>query len=73
MGRSLRFLAIALGLGVCLQSSTAAAESATLRWFGHAYFLITSPQGVRVALDPFGDIGYRMPEVVADVWVMRYQ
>ncbi len=73
MGRLLRFLAIALGLGVCLQSSTAAAESATLRWFGHAYFLITSPQGVRVALDPFGDIGYRMPEVAADVVTVSHE
>lgn len=56
MGCSLRSLAIAVGLGVSLLSSAAAAQSVTVRWFGHAYFLITSAQGVRLALDPFSAI-----------------
>ena len=73
MGRSLRSLAIAVGLGVSLLSSAAAAQSVTVRWFGHAYFLITSAQGVRLALDPFGDIGYPMPEVVADVVTVSHE
>lgn len=73
MARSLRSLAMVLGLGISLLTSAAAAQSATLRWFGHAFFLITSSQGVRVALDPFGDIGYAVPEVAADVVTVSHE
>ncbi len=73
MGRPLLSLAIAVGLGMSLLSSAAAGQSTTLRWFGHAFFLVTSPQGVRVALDPFGDIGYPMPEVAADVVTVSHE
>ncbi len=62
MARSLLSLTLAVGLGMSLLSSVAAAQSSTLRWFGHAFFFLTSSQGVRVALDPFGDIGYAVPE-----------
>lgn len=67
MGWNLRSVALAVGLATSLVNSANAAEAATLRWFGHAFFLLTSAQGVRVALDPFGEIGYPMPEVTADV------
>ena len=73
MGRFLRTLAMALGLGTGLLSSASAAEIVTLRWFGHAFFLVTSAQGVRVALDPFTDIGYPMPEVAADVVTVSHE
>lgn len=32
-----------------------------LRWFGQSMFLMTSPGGTTLALDPFNDIGYTMP------------
>lgn len=32
-----------------------------LRWFGQSMFLLTSPGGTRVLLDPFNDIGYTLP------------
>lgn len=32
-----------------------------LRWFGQSMFLMTSPGGTTLALDPFNDIGYQMP------------
>jgi L-ascorbate metabolism protein UlaG (beta-lactamase superfamily) len=35
--------------------------AAGLRWFGQAMFLLTSPGGTSVALDPFNDIGYTIP------------
>ena len=70
---SLRSLAMAVWLGISVLSSAAAAQSPTLRWFGHAYFLITSPQGVRVALDPFGDIGYPMPEAAAEIVTVSHE
>ena len=73
MARALRSLAMVLGLGISLLNPAAAAQSATLRWFGHAFFLITSSQGVRVALDPFGDIGYPVPEVAADVVTVSHE
>ncbi len=70
MACKLRTLAIAVGL-IGLFSWTAAAEAATLRWFGHAFFLVTSPQGVRVAL--VGDIGYPLPEVAADIVTVSHE
>ncbi len=73
MARSLLSLAVAVGLGMSLLSSVAAAQSTTLRWFGHAFFFLTSSQGIRVALDPFGDIGYAMPEVAADVATVSHE
>ena len=63
MGNALRSLAMVVGLGMCLVCSVAAAQSATLRWYGHAFLLLTSAQGVRVAMDPYGAIGYPMPRV----------
>ncbi len=50
-----------------------AANHATLKWYGHAFFLLTSPQGVRVAMDPFGNIGYPMPKVEADVVTLSHE
>ena len=69
----LRSLAMATGLVLSLLSSVAAAETVTLRWFGHAYFVITSPEGVRVILDPFGNIGYAAPGVAADVVTVSHE
>ena len=35
-----------------------------LRWLGHATFLLTSPGGVQLLLDPFNaDLGYPVPEL----------
>ncbi len=73
MGCKLRTLAIAVALGIGLFGWTGGAEAATLRWFGHAFFLVTSPQGVRVALDPFGDIGYPLPDVAADIVTVSHE
>jgi L-ascorbate metabolism protein UlaG (beta-lactamase superfamily) len=34
-----------------------------VRWFGHSFFEITSGSGTVVVTDPFGPMGYPMPEV----------
>ncbi len=34
-----------------------------IKWFGHAFFQITSSSGTRIITDPFGNMGYPMPEV----------
>ena len=73
MLRSCLALVSAVGLGFGLIVSANSADALTLRWFGHAFFLVTSSDGVRVAMDPFGDIGYPMPEVGADVVTVSHE
>ena len=34
-----------------------------IKWFGHAFFQITSNSGTRIITDPFGNMGYPMPDV----------
>lgn len=48
-----------------LQTDTETGGHATrLRWLGHATFLVTSPGGVQLLLDPFNaDLGYPVPEL----------
>jgi len=39
-----------------------------IKWFGHACFLFTSAQGVKVLTDPFDEkVGYQLPQVHADI------
>ncbi len=38
--------------------------AASLRWYGQAMFLLTTPEGTSVLLDPFSDIGYTLPPPV---------
>ncbi len=51
MMRTFLALISAVGLGLSLIISSDAAHALTLRWFGHAFFLVTSSDGVRVAMD----------------------
>ena len=40
------------------------AEPTRLRWLGHATFLLSSPAGVQLLLDPFhAELGYPVPEL----------
>ena len=41
-----------------------------IKWFGHAFFQITSSTGTRIITDPFGNMGYPMPEVWPHVVTM---
>ena len=34
-----------------------------IKWFGHSFFQITSSSGTKVITDPFGPMGFPMPEV----------
>lgn len=38
-----------------------------IKYIGHSCFLIETDKGVRIVLDPFDGIGYRMPRLHADV------
>ncbi len=73
MRRSVQIIITALGVGLSFISTPNAAQGVTLRWFGHAFFLVTSAEGVKVALDPFGDIGYPLSEAEADVVTVSHE
>lgn len=39
-----------------------------IKWFGHSFFLITTENGKRIAMDPFDErVGYSVPDVSADI------
>jgi L-ascorbate metabolism protein UlaG (beta-lactamase superfamily) len=41
----------------------AAGGTIEIKWFGHSFFQITSSQGTKIITDPFGAMGFPMPEV----------
>lgn len=45
----------------------AASGFVEIKWFGHAFFQITSSSGTQIITDPFRYLGYPMPEVWPDV------
>jgi L-ascorbate metabolism protein UlaG (beta-lactamase superfamily) len=45
----------------------AANVDATIQYFGHNYFLITTAKGTRIAADPLGPGWYPSPNIAADV------
>jgi len=44
-------------------SPAAASGFIEVKWFGHSFFQITSSSGTRIVTDPFGPMGFPMPEV----------
>ena len=45
----------------------ATSGSIEIKWFGHSFFQITSSQGTKIITDPFGAMGFPMPEVWPNV------
>jgi L-ascorbate metabolism protein UlaG (beta-lactamase superfamily) len=45
----------------------------TIRYFGQAFFLITTPEGTRIAIDPYGQIGYPLPAVEGDLVLVTHE
>ena len=41
----------------------AASGTIEIKWFGHSFFQITSSSGTKIITDPFGAMGFPMPEV----------
>ena len=41
----------------------AASGAIEIKWFGHSFFQITSSSGTKIITDPFGLMGFPMPEV----------
>lgn len=69
-GRSLAVVGL---VGLLVAAPAGAAGPVTLEWYGHAFVRLTLPGGVRVALDPFGAIGYPMPKVEADIVTVSHE
>lgn len=44
----------------------------SIRYYGHSFFLVTAA-GLRIAIDPFGEIGYPMPDVEGDVVLITHE
>lgn len=65
----MRLLALALLVGTLLAAlpCRGAARELQVQWLGHSAFLITSPGGTRILIDPFpADVGYPVRKVPAD-------
>lgn len=46
----------------------------TIRWYGQAFYLLTSSAGTRIAVDPFGSIGFPVPaDVHADAVTISHE
>lgn len=52
--------------------AVAAEVPVAIRYYGHSFFLLTAG-GLRIAIDPYGDIGYPMPEVEGDVVLVTHE
>ncbi len=60
---------------ILLAAATGAAQESqvSIRYVGWSFFLITAPDGTRVAIDPYGQIGYPMTSVDADVLLITHE
>jgi hypothetical protein len=52
-----------IALGDPLIRLVAASSPIEIKWFGHSFFQLTSGRGTRIVTDPFGPMGFPMPEV----------
>jgi len=70
----LRWALLLVLITVLTATPTASTQEAqvTVRYFGQSFFLITSG-GQRIAIDPFGDIGYPFPSVEGDVVLVTHE
>ena len=71
-----RLAALTLALLLTLGASVglAAGEAVTLRYYGQSFFVLTTPAGTRIAIDPYGNIGFPLPSgVTADVVAISHE
>ena len=70
----LAVLTLALLLAFGTNIGLAANEAVTLRYYGQSFFVLTTPGGTRIALDPYGQIGYPLPSgVIADAVFITHE
>src|ERR1700732_2392061 len=57
-----------------LGSSAQAAPTVTIRWLGHACFLVTGANGTQILMDPYGKaVGYPVVPQKADVVTISHE
>jgi L-ascorbate metabolism protein UlaG (beta-lactamase superfamily) len=66
---------VVLAMFVLLVVSGGSAQEpqVSIRYYGQSFFLVTAPDGTRVALDPYGQIGYPPPTVSGDVVLITHE
>lgn len=55
------------------QPAAAFEGQVTIRYYGQAFFTLTTPSGLRIAIDPYGEIGYPLPTVEGDVVLITHE
>ena len=67
-------LTLALVLAFGANIGLTANEGVTLRYYGQSFFVLTTSGGTRIALDPYGQIGYPLPTgVTADAVFITHE
>ena len=70
----LAFLGVAAWAQGGTASETEGRASVTIRWYGQAFFSLTRSDGLTVAIDPFREMGYPMPEgLAADILLVSHE
>lgn len=72
--KTVRWVLLLTLISALLAPPTATTQEApvTIRYFGQAFFLVSSG-GLRIAIDPFGDLGYPFPSVEGDVVLVTHE
>ncbi len=68
-----RILLVLVLVSVIGAGAFAAPPATTLRWLGHSCFLVTSPEGKKLLIDPFAKLAYPPPAVKADVVLVTHE
>lgn len=69
-----RLLWVLVLAGLLTASAVSAQERpVTIRYHGWAFFIVTATDGLRVAIDPYGNIGYPFPTVEANVVLVTHE
>ncbi|MDR7484630.1 MAG: MBL fold metallo-hydrolase [Armatimonadota bacterium] len=67
-------MAIVLSVAVMVVPIVSAQQRpVSIRYLGWSFFLITAADGLRLAIDPYGNIGYPLPSVEADVVLVTHE
>ncbi len=65
-------LAVLIAASVTAPVAVAQESPVSLRYYGHSFFLLTTG-GLRIAIDPYGEIGYPLPTVEGDVVLVTHE
>ncbi len=69
--RAVAYLVLAILL--LTQSAAAYEGRVTVRYYGQSFFVLTTASGLRIAIDPYGEIGYPLPAVEGDVVLITHE